>query len=162
MNLANIDFQQAVLNLCLLHLFEVLFLDNLSCLASGVDENKAMDWELLQPWLLELRRHHITVIFVAHGGRNNEMRGHSKREDPAFWILRLDAPLDVNEGRLGAHFIARFTKWRSMKKPETYEFKYEPIGPNNEEICVQCKPAAPNRRIPPFDRVRTRNGKRRR
>jgi len=119
-----------------------LFLDNLSCLASGVDENKAIDWELLLPWLLQLRRAHVTVIFIAHAGRNNQMRGHSKREDPAFWIIRLDAPLDMPEGTVGAQFITRFTKWRSaVKKPPSYQRNYTPAGNNNEDVCVEFKTA---------------------
>jgi RecA-family ATPase len=143
MNLADKDFQRTVLERCKQDNFSVLFLDNLSCLASGVNENDPMDWEKLLPWLLELRRAHITVIFIAHAGRNNQMRGHSKREDPAFWIIRLDAPLEVNETKKGAHFISRFTKWRSIQKPATYQWSYTPAGPNNEDICVQYKTAAP-------------------
>ena len=143
MNLASPDFQKAVLELCKADKFKVLFLDNLSCLASGVDGNKQMDWELLLPWLLQLRREHITVIFIAHAGRNNQLRGHSKREDPAFWILRLDAPLDVGEGRVGAYFITRFTKWRSLQKPLTYKWSYKPIGPNDEDLLVEFSTASP-------------------
>jgi hypothetical protein len=143
MNLAKLEFQKALLELCIAEKFKVLFLDNLSCLASGVNENDPMDWEKLLPWLLQLRRAHVTVIFIAHGGRNNQMRGHSKREDPAFWIMRLDAPLDVNEGKQGAHFISRFTKWRAMQKPATYQWSYTPTGDKDEEVCVDVKPAAP-------------------
>jgi hypothetical protein len=143
MNLANIEFQNAVLKLCTEQEFSVLFLDNLSCLASGVNENDPMDWEKLLPWLLNLRRAHITVIFIAHAGRNNQMRGHSKREDPASWILRLDAPLEINESKKGAFFISRFTKWRSIQKPATYQWSYTPAGPNNEDVCIEFKTAAP-------------------
>jgi AAA domain len=144
MNLANPEFQNSVLNLCLSEDFKLLFLDNLSCLASGVNENNPMDWEILLPWLLQLRRAHITVIFIAHAGRNNQLRGHSKREDPAFWILRLDAPLDATEGRLGAHFITRFTKWRSIQKPVTYRWSYKPVGANDEDILIEFTTAAPS------------------
>ena len=143
MNLADADFQKAILDLCISEGFKILFLDNLSCLASGVDENKSMDWEILLPWLLRLLRAHITVIFIAHAGRNNQMRGHSKREDPAFWIMRLDAPLDVIEGVMGAHFITRFTKWRSVQKPATYQWSYKPVGNNGEDLCVEFKTANP-------------------
>jgi len=143
MNLADADFQKAILDLCISEGFKILFLDNLSCLASGMDENKSMDWEILLPWLLRLRRAHITVIFIAHAGRNNQMRGHSKREDPAFWIMRLDAPLDVTEGVMGAHFITRFTKWRSVQKPATYQWSYKPVGNNGEDLCVEFKTANP-------------------
>ena len=70
---------------------KALFLDNLSCLFSGVKENDADAWEGVLPWLLTLRRHRIAVVLVHHSGRNKEnMRGTSRREDAAFWVIRLD------------------------------------------------------------------------
>ena len=74
MNLADYWFQEGLLAYCIEERFTVLFLDNLSTLASGIDENKSIDWEIIQPWLLQLRRAGITVIFVHHAGRNNQMR----------------------------------------------------------------------------------------
>jgi hypothetical protein len=133
MNLADPEFQEATLTMCRVKGFEMLCMDNLSTLASGIDENKTIDWELIQPWLLRLRRERITVIFIHHAGRNNEMRGVSKREDPASWILRLDEPNDAAE-RNGAHFISRFTKWRNAsRQPRTYEWIYSP-GENGETL----------------------------
>ena len=69
---------------------KVVFLDNLSCLFSGVKENDADAWEVVLPWFLTLRRHRISVVVVHHSGRNKEMRGTSRREDAAFWVIRLD------------------------------------------------------------------------
>jgi AAA domain len=137
MNLADPEFQAATLDHCQQKKFNVLCLDNLSTLASGVDENKTIDWEVIQPWLLKLRRIGVTVIFIHHAGRNNQMRGGSKREDPASWVIRLDEPYNGNE-KAGAHFISRFTKWRGAKKqPKTYEWIYRPeIG---GEILVEFK-----------------------
>lgn len=141
MNLADRDFQQGALDFCLEEDFKVLFIDNLSTLSFGVDENKALDWEIILPWLLSLRRNHITVIFIHHAGRNNEMRGTSKREDPAFWVIRLDAPIAGNE-RKGANFISRFTKWRnSAERPAAYEWNFMPLGSHDISIdCKQCDP----------------------
>jgi hypothetical protein len=140
MNLANRDFQNAVLEYCLSQNIGLLALDNLSTLASGIDENKSIDWEIIQPWLLRLRRALVTVLFIHHAGRNKEMRGSSKREDPASWVLRLDQPIDIDENA-GAHFITRFTKWRSKKQPKTYEWIYEPTL--DGEILVHVKEASP-------------------
>ena len=85
-----------------------MVLDNLSCLASGLDENKGQDHEAISNWLLNLRRRKITVIFIHHAGRGGEMRGHSKREDACSWILQLrDAK---EEGDDGAKFISHFAK----------------------------------------------------
>ncbi len=137
MNLADRDFQEGMIVFCAKQQFEILFLDNLSTLATGMDESKTIDWELIQPWLLRLRRAGITVIFIHHAGRNNQMRGASKREDPAAWILRLDDPNEANE-LAGAHFISRFTKCRgALRIPKSYEWRYKPEL--NGEIVVEAK-----------------------
>lgn len=87
---------------------DFLILDNLSCLASGADENKALSYEPISGWLLELRRRKITVLFVHHAGRQGFMRGSSKREDAASWIIELrDAK---EEGQAGARFVTHFAK----------------------------------------------------
>lgn len=127
MNLANFDLQQAIVTLCLERKISVLVLDNLSTLVSGADENKGTDWERLQPWLLQLRRERISVVFVHHSGRDAKyMRGHSKREDPAFWIIRLDRPAEI-DSLPGAKFIVRFTKWRNVTEvPKPREWHYRP------------------------------------
>jgi putative DNA primase/helicase len=63
---------------------KVLVLDNLGCLFCGVGENDADQWEKILPWLLELRRHGISVIIVHHSGHDpTRMRGTVKREDSA-------------------------------------------------------------------------------
>ncbi len=67
----------------------VFIIDNLSTSQSGMRENENDDFDKLKDWLLSLRRRGITVIIVHHAGRNGEMRGASRREDPAHWILSL-------------------------------------------------------------------------
>ena len=128
-NITDPQVQSAITDLCLDLGFKVLFLDNLSTLASGSDENKGTDWEMLQPWLLNLRRRKIAVVFIHHAGRNpKEMRGHSKREDAAFWVIRLERT-EEGEPRVGAKFISRFTKCRNAaNEPTAYEWCYLPNG----------------------------------
>jgi RecA-family ATPase len=92
LNLAEPALQKALTELCLDNGISVVFVDNLSTLVYGVAENDGEAWELIQSWLLDLRRAGIAIVIVHHAGRNKEMRGHSKREDPAFWIIRLDTP----------------------------------------------------------------------
>jgi hypothetical protein len=91
----------------------VLILDNLSCLFSGLKENDADGWENVLPWLLELRRRRVAIVFVAHAGRNGFMRGTSRREDAAFWILQLIPSEKSEEEAGGARFVARFDKNRN-------------------------------------------------
>jgi len=132
LNIAEPETQQALMDYCLETGQRVLVLDNLSCLASGMEENKADHWEAVLNWLLAMRRHKVAVLIVHHAGRNGEMRGTSKREDAAFWVLRLDA---VDEEKAGAEkqtrFISRFTKERNSGKPQApleWTFQTGPDG----------------------------------
>ena len=113
LNLTNPLAQAAILEKCQREKIEVLFLDNLSCLFSGIKENDADAWEQVLPWLLDLRRNRIAVVFIAHAGRNGFMRGTSRREDAAFWIIQLAAAQDAGEVQTGARFVARFVKNRN-------------------------------------------------
>lgn len=132
LNIAEPETQQALMDYCLETGQRVLVLDNLSCLASGMEENKADHWEAVLGWLLAMRRHKVAVNIVLHAGRNGEPRGTSKREDSAFWMLRLDA---VNEDKAGAEkqtrFISRFVKERNSGKPQApleWTFQTGPDG----------------------------------
>jgi hypothetical protein len=108
LNIADPVQQRAITQMLLDAGHDFLILDNLSCLASGLDENKGIEYEVVKLWLLELRRRGITVIVVHHAGRNGMMRGHSKREDDASWIIELrDAKAD---GEAGARFTSHFAK----------------------------------------------------
>lgn len=117
----------------------VLVLDNLSCLFSGVAENDADSWGQVLGWLLTLRRHRIAVVVVHHSGRNREtMRGTSRREDAAFWVLRLDHSNDSEESA-GARFISRFTKNRNQPgelREIDWQFLTDPQG--LVHIRAQC------------------------
>ncbi len=132
LNIAEPETQQALTDYCLETGQRVLILDNLSCLAAGMAENDADDWESVQSWLLAMRRHKVAVTIVLHAGRNGEPRGTSKREDAAFWLLRLDAVDDEKTGadRM-ARFVSRFTKERNSGRPQApieWTFQTGPDG----------------------------------
>lgn len=117
LNLADPTTQEALTAWMLAAGIKVLALDNLSCLFMGIKENEADAWEVILHWLLTLRRHRIAVIVVHHSGRNKEMRGTTRREDAAFWVLRLDEIEEVDP-KHGAAFLSRFTKDRNSKKEQ--------------------------------------------
>ena len=130
LNLASPVVQDAILEMCKKDRIKVLILDNLSCLFKGVNENDADAWEKVLPWLLALRRARITVIIVAHAGRNGLMRGTSRREDAADWIVSLEEAKDITETEQGARFIARFVKKRTSTDEEcpTLEWRFTKAG----------------------------------
>jgi hypothetical protein len=117
-NLTNPTVQTALLEKCQADQIEVLILDHLSCLFTDIKENGADAWEQVLPWLLDLRRIRIAVVFIAHAGRNGFMRGTSRREDAAFWIIQLAEAKDAGEIQNGAKFVARFVKNRNATETD--------------------------------------------
>lgn len=88
----------------------VLILDNLSALCRGMDENDNNEWEKMLGWLMELRRAGITVLVVHHAGKNGLMRGASRRDDAAHWIIKVlqEPPPDRCQA-----MVTRFEKCRN-------------------------------------------------
>jgi putative DNA primase/helicase len=131
LNLADPVTQEVLTGILIETRVKVLLLDNLSCLFSGVKENDADDWEVVLRWFLTLRRHRIAVVLIHHSGRNKEtMRGTSRREDAAFWVIRLDE-IEDGERREGARFISRFTKDRNSQYEQAaleWNFKTSETG----------------------------------
>ncbi len=100
-------------------------------------ENDADAWEALLQWLLELRWRRIAVIIVHHSGLSGFMRGTTKREDPAAWVIKIQAVEGRDQAEEGAKFETSFTKIRNTPRPEwirIWHFKTEVNG----EITVGC------------------------
>jgi hypothetical protein len=126
LNITRPEVQQAITQRCLASAIKVLFLDNLSTLACGMKENEADSWELVNNWLLDLRRRKIAVVIVHHAGRSGEMRGTTKREDNVFWIIALDDAKRWADDKRGARFISHFTKpsRNTQEEVPTYEWRF--------------------------------------
>jgi len=140
LNITNGEIQQAITEKCIASGVKVLFLDNLSTLACEMRENEADSWELVNSWLLDLRRRKIAVVIVHHAGRSGEMRGTSKREDNVFWIIALDDTKKNADDKRGARFISRFTKpsRNTQEDVPTYEWHFvtdEATG----TVSIGCK-----------------------
>jgi putative DNA primase/helicase len=110
LNITNPEVQQAITQHCVASGIKVLILDNLSTLARGMKENEADSWELVNNWLLDLRRRKVAVVIVHHAGRSGEMRGTTRREDNVFWIIALDDARKNADDKRGARFVSHFTK----------------------------------------------------
>lgn len=107
--------RKALLDFCIAKRIRVLVIDNLSSV-SNVSENDNDAWPDIGNWLLEFRRNKIAVIVIHHSGRNGAMRGASRREDPAFWIIRLDDSRERTATTEGARFVSTFTKNRNSPR----------------------------------------------
>ncbi|HEV2330301.1 MAG TPA: AAA family ATPase [Verrucomicrobiae bacterium] len=146
LNLVDPVTQTAILDKCKRDKIEILILDNQSCLFHGLSENAADAWDQVLPWLLRLRRNRIAVIIIAHAGRNGLMRGTSRREDAASWIINLSEPKDPVENQSGTSFVARFVKNRYATETEcpTLEWTFlKPTGVPNAKMQVTWKNLTP-------------------
>ena len=140
LNIANAEAQRAITAYCMNTGIKVLILDNLSTLASGMKENEADSWELVNPWLLDLRRRKIAVVIVHHAGRSGEMRGTSKREDSVFWIIALDDAKKNADDKRGALFVTRFTKHSRNTQEEIPPYEWHLVTDTaNGIVSVSCK-----------------------
>jgi hypothetical protein len=142
LNITEPAVQEAILQKCIRDNIKLVMLDNLSTLASGVKENDSFEWERLHNWLLHFRRRKIAVVLIHHAGRSGEMRGTSKREDAAFWVISLNDGKKHADDKRGARFISIFTKPSRNTQDEVPSYEWHVVtDPVTGEVSVGCKPA---------------------
>jgi hypothetical protein len=125
LNLCESCWQEALLTYCIGEKIKVVFLDNLSSLCWGMKENEADSWEQVLSWLLMLRPYGITVVIVHHANRDgNDMRGTSRREDAADWIIKVSPNYDFADIENGTAFSTEFTKNRDSGGQKEIPFNW--------------------------------------
>jgi hypothetical protein len=129
LNLCDFDQQKLLTDSCVDLSIQVLILDNLSALFTGLKEDKADDWDkFVKPWLLNLRRRAITVILICHSGKDRTLRGTSKKEDMVFWTIDLAEMKELSRPPKGieqCRFVNRFTKTRNAQEVEYEEYLWK-------------------------------------
>jgi len=122
--LGDAEQREALLEFCKTEKIRVLVIDNLSSV-SNISENDNDAWPEIGNWLLDFRRNGISVIVIHHAGRNGAMRGASRREDPAFWIISLGDSRERTATTEGARFVSTFTKNRnSARCPDPIDWHF--------------------------------------
>jgi hypothetical protein len=119
LNIAEVADQAAISEM--LNDGDVFIIDNLSTAASGMAENDNDAFDQIKDWLLSLRGRKITVIIVHHAGRNGLMRGASRREDMAHWIISLKD--DSGDGEMKA-WVTDFKKCRNCQAMEAPSLRW--------------------------------------
>ena len=51
---------------------DMLVLDNIATLCRTGKENESQSWQVMQTWLLDLRRRGITVLLIHHAGKSGD------------------------------------------------------------------------------------------
>jgi hypothetical protein len=120
MNMTDSKVQRIITSLCEEANAKLLVLDTQSSLFRGMAEADADAWELVTDWLLDLRRRRIATLIVLHAGWNGEhARGTSRREDDAFWVIKVKQLEDQEPDQKGCKFETKFTKWRNLDSAPT-------------------------------------------
>ena len=126
--------------------YDVVFLDNMSCLAPGLDENQKKEWDPISQWMTSLRSKRIAVVAIFHLGKEESrgVRGHSCIQDAVNYIIQLK---DVSNHKPGepAHFELIFKKSRGLRADAKVPFVIQYHNDDNGRITwetVQGKQAA--------------------
>lgn len=114
----------------------VFIIDNLSTAQLGMEENNNDSFDQIRDWLLSLRHRGITVLIVHHAGRNGSMRGSSRREDMAHWIISLKD--DSEEDGPAKAFTTSFAKIRNCRATEAPALKWE-LHTQGAIMTITCK-----------------------
>ncbi len=132
-NIASPLHQQALSNM--LPDGSLFILDNLSTSQRNMQEDKNDSFDLIKDWLLSLRHRHITVVIVHHAGRNGDhMRGGSRREDMAHWIIKLE-----NQDEDGAlTYITTFIKCRNCTPRDAPALRWT-LANSGDTITYTCE-----------------------
>ncbi|NJM39124.1 MAG: winged helix-turn-helix transcriptional regulator [Akkermansiaceae bacterium] len=85
--------------------------------------------------MLKLRGRKITVIIVHHAGRSGEMRGASRREDMAHWIISLKD--DSKDGESKA-WVTTFKKCRNCQAIEAPSLRWI-MDTSSEKMNLACE-----------------------
>lgn len=115
----------------------VFIIDNLSTAQLGMAENDNDSFDDIRDWLLTLRHRGVTVLIVHHAGRSGAMRGSSRREDMAHWIISLKD--DSEEGGHAKAFTTSFAKIRNCRASEAPALKWE-LHTHTVPMSIACQP----------------------
>ena len=118
-NLMDATIQDYVLQFIDEKAIKVIFLDNLSCLCRGMKENEGDSWEDFMPFLDNLKQRGVLVIILHHTTKNgDQMRGTSRREDQADFVIRLTKLEDGKSETGTLRLKTEFTKNRNCETNE--------------------------------------------
>lgn len=68
---------------------KLLFLDNISALTPGVEENESTSWDVIATWLNKIKQTGCAVVLIHHAGKGGQQRGTSSREDALDTVMFL-------------------------------------------------------------------------
>ena len=109
--------------------YDLVVVDNISCLFRSGSENESDSWQQAQEWALDLRRRGKSILFIHHAGKSGAQRGTSKREDILDSVIILKHPEDYKPQE-GARFEVHFDKARHFSGDDASSFQVRLLKEN--------------------------------
>ena len=109
---------------------DMVVLDNIATLCRTGKENESQSWQVMQSWLLDLRRRGITVLLIHHAGKSGDQRGTSAREDIMDTVISLRRPREYSMAE-GARFEVHLTKARAVLGDDAKPFEANLVAEGN-------------------------------
>lgn len=109
---------------------DMVVLDNIATLCRTGKENESQSWQVMQSWLLDLRRRGITVLLIHHAGKSGDQRGTSAREDIMDTVISLRRPREYSMAE-GARFEVHLTKARAILGDDAKSFEANLVTEGN-------------------------------
>jgi DNA-binding CsgD family transcriptional regulator len=88
-NIAKPYWQDFIYNEIMSKDIKLLFLDNISALTPGIEENESTSWDVIAAWLNKIKQTGCAVVLVHHAGKGGQQRGTSAREDALDTVIFL-------------------------------------------------------------------------
>lgn len=112
--------------------YDLIIIDNISCLFRSGGENDAECWQEAQEWALHLRRLGKSILLVHHAGKSGNQRGTSKKEDILDTVITLKQPDDYASEQ-GACFEIIFNKARRFSGEDAMSFSVQLTEDSNHK-----------------------------
>lgn len=93
-NITKQYWQDFIFNEVIAKDIKLVFIDNISALTPGIEEDKSTSWDSIAVWINKLKQTGCAVVLVHHAGKTGTQRGTSAREDALDTIIFLRKTTD--------------------------------------------------------------------
>lgn len=97
-SVAKPEWREFILEQVIEKSIKLMFLDNISALTPGVEENDSTAWDEIARWGTEVKQTGCSLIFIHHAGKGGQQRGTSAREDSLDTVISLKPTSPLNAG----------------------------------------------------------------
>lgn len=122
-NIGKPYWQEYVYNEVMSKGIKLLFLDNISALTPGIEENESSSWDSIAAWQNKIKQTGCAVVIVHHAGKGGQQRGTSAREDALDTVIALRPASKTAESGVDVDVI--FEKSRHMAGVQTSAMNFK-------------------------------------